>query len=179
VLVLSLILLTVSSAGCIDIEWVRDNFIPPPSPTVVYIDNYVNVSYSFNTDPQNMDSLVYNNVFDVEVANGSLYVDVRINTQFDELPEEFPVNLSDLQERLDLDRNLKVTLFRPDNEVFHTETYDQTTYQLVQWDKVASPRNGTWHLEVEAEGLGSDIVGYHDNFNVQVIVRTPTLVMPE
>ena len=142
----------------------------------MYKNLYANVSYTFTTDPQNPDTLVYNGVEDIEVPEGSLYVDVRVRTQFDNLsflPPAVKDLVENLSETLDVERTLTATLFKPDNEVFHSRKYDGTTFQMDQWPKVSSPQSGTWHLEIEAEGIGGDVVGYHDNFDIHVIVRAP------
>ena len=167
-----LILLSVvlSSAGYVDIETVRDMIVPPSHTVVVYEYDNVTIEHTFvtTTDPE---SLQFSTVVPLEVRNGSQYIDVRVKVEIPELPSD--TNLSELLEMLDMERVVNVTLFTPDNEMFYTYSFNKTTPHTVRLPRIQYPSPGTWHLKVEAEGMGNDMVGFHDSFTVQAIIYQP------
>ncbi|MDG6220420.1 MAG: hypothetical protein QCI38_03110, partial [Candidatus Thermoplasmatota archaeon] len=130
-LCLLVVVASVSSAGCIDIEWTRDTLVPFDPVVVEYYNQYSNITHVFNTDPQNLETLVFQGSEDINVVDGSLRLEVRVNVQLDQLPDGVPTNLSDLMDRLGIERMVKVTLSTPDGKVWFSQTYNITTYQPV------------------------------------------------
>ncbi|MCK4718833.1 MAG: hypothetical protein KAT70_09205 [Thermoplasmata archaeon] len=176
ILVMAVLIAAVSSAGCIDIEWAKDTLIPVDVDDTRYFNNYTNISHTFETDPDDLSSLAYTGFVLVNVTNGSLYIDMRVRVQRDELPDGSAIKdvVDNMSEQMDLERMVKVTLSKPGQggEEVYSVTYNVTTHQPDQWPKFPSPEPGNWRIDVEAEGVGYG--SFHDGFEVTAIVRMPT-----
>ena len=173
-LLLVVVLVSVSSAGCLDVEWLSKNLLPPVDDTTVYRDVYTNISHTFVTN--DFDSLTFNKVFDIDVPPGSVHIDIRAEAQLDELPElprELPIDVPD---DFDFDRYVDLKLFNQDAELFYGKRYNDTTPLVEQWPKIPFPETGTWRLRVDAAGVGHPSIRYFDNFRIVVIVRVQEAV---
>ncbi|GEM_PF-1832897 len=166
------LMLTVAASGCVDIELTKDFFMPPRPVEIKYTDTWYNVSHEFNTTLKDPNSLVYQRVVDVEVPNGTVYIDTRVKVVIPSL-SSLPENVSNLIENLSIDREVNVTLFKPDNTVYYSKVFNQTTPHPVALPRVPYPENGTWHLLVKAEGIGNENLGIHDSFSVALVVHHP------
>jgi len=174
VLAILVILVSTSSAGCLSLEWVRSSFLPASPFQTIVLENYTNISYTFNTNPDNPDSLVFNTARDVVVPEDPLHIDVRVMVQIDNLPTA--IDFSEVLEMLGVEREVNVSLFKPDGRAFFSKVYNTTTAHPDQWVKIPSPETGTWRIVVKSEGVGHSSISYHDNFSIVVVVRAERIV---
>jgi hypothetical protein len=181
------LLIFISTAGCIDIHFVKDLLVPHEEEKIEYWVKEYNFGHSFNST-QNDPIEIYNDVFIVPVKPLTKHMRFDIDvvmTSADEVWE--PINNSLPNEsaikeiveqliRLLSQRYIDVTIKSPDGiEWFNYRFTDTETIEFPPETPLTSPGEGNWTIEVEGAGVGKEIFGlaYYDKLSIQVVINEP------
>jgi hypothetical protein len=181
-----LVLLFLTTTGCIDLYLVNEFLVPRDDPPLEFVWQEYHYHYGFNSTPPAEILEVYNEQFELEIKpkTQQMRIDVTVDMRSakeveeiinDTLPEgdikdailEF---LDQIFEYAD-QRYIEVTIKLPDGfEVYHNR-FNQTA--AVEIGPVLNPGEGTWIIEVDAAGIGGDVGGYRyqDSFSIDAIVK--------
>jgi hypothetical protein len=185
-----ILLLILSSSGCIHIHLAKDLLVPKEDKTVEYI--YQSYRFSDNlTSNIPLEVLeIYDEQFPLEVKPKTehMRIDISITMRSaheliriinDTVPDDRPGKeylLELLEQALEYadQRYFKVTIKIPESDDFKFQYRFNQTDQ-VEVGLISSPKDGTWIIEVEGAGIGggSESMGfeYHDAFSVDIVLK--------
>jgi hypothetical protein len=171
---ISLVLLSLLSTGCIDIFSARDA-------VTVEEDDELNLgkvtklslSYQFETTPA-IGSMREEGRENVYVKELTQWVQFEIDTQF-EVIEPIPGAIEEYIE--DRPRWLDVTIWNAESDVVFSAHYNTTVHGEVLVFNTPAP--GLWQLEYTARGIGHELLilggkSYYDGFNLRARALEPT-----
>jgi hypothetical protein len=192
-LVLFLLIFT-STAGCIDIYFIRDNLVPKDDDKVEYEDiEYVVASHNFTSQilPPDPNKFIghYEENFTIVVPEGTEAIKFDIDVIMRSAKDIWS-DVNDTINRSVIDqltpyvemillffgqRYLEITLRKPDG----TEWYHNTTREGMDVDfRIPSPQDGNWQLDIVGDGMGIEpalIQGFEleDSFIIKVLIKQP------
>lgn len=183
------LLIFLSTAGCIDIHFVKDLLVPREEEKI----EYVITEYDFNdnfTSGLSPDDILefYSKEFNVSVKPLTKHMRFNIDvvmrsadtvwkTINDSLPEgELKDLLSQIAEqllKLADQRYVEVTITSPEGVEWFNYKFNGT--ENIELPLVYSPSEGDWLIFVEGAGAGFEYseFAYHDSFSIHVVVNEP------
>jgi hypothetical protein len=176
-----LVLLFLSTTGCIDIYLARDLLVPREEEVVEYEWQDYNFDHNFSSSP-NEPLELYSEEFEVPVKPRTdlMRIDISIEMRsirevWDAVPNGTLKDLlQDLVEQIFEyadQRYIEITISLPDGFELYKNTFNQTT--TAEIGPITSPGEGNWIIEVDAAGVGyaSGDLEYHDAFAIKVVLR--------
>jgi hypothetical protein len=182
------LLIFLSTAGCIDIHFVKDLLVPREEEKIEYWIKEYNFGHSFNST-QNDPIEIYNNVstvpvkpltehmrFDIDVVMRSAEeIWETINESGLPIPQEFKDWVEQILELVG-QRYIEVTIKSPDGvEWFNYKFNDTEKIEFPPETPLPGPGEGDWTIEVEGAGGGIEVFGfaYYDKFSIHVVLNEP------
>lgn len=176
-----LVMLFLSTTGCIDIYLARDLFVPQEDVVVVYEWQDYIFDHNF-TSPLNNPLELYSEEFEIPVKPRTdlMRLDISIEMRsirevWDSVPNgTIKEALQDLVEQM-LEyadqRYIEITVSLPDGFELYNNRFNQTT--TVEIGPITSPGEGNWIIDVVGAGVGyeSGDLEYHDAFAIKVVLR--------
>ena len=178
-----LVLLFLSTTGCIDIYLARDLLVPREEEVVEYEWQDYIFDHNFSSS-QNEPLELYSEEFEVPVKPKTdlMRLDISIEMRsirevWDAVPNgSIKEALQDLVEQI-LEyadqRYIEITVSLPDGFELYKNTFNQTT--TVEIGPITSPGEGNWIIKVDGAGIGykyqSGDLEYHDAFSIKVVLR--------
>jgi hypothetical protein len=179
-----LVLLFLSTTGCIDIYLARDLLVPREKEVVEYEWQDHIFDHNF-TSSLNEPLELYSEEFEVPVKPRTdlMRFDISIEMRsgkevWEIINDTFPgpikeVVLEWLEQILEYtdQRYIEITISLPDGFELYKNTFNQTT--TVEIGPITSPGEGNWIIEIDAAGVGyvSGDLEYHDAFSIKVVLR--------
>ena len=174
-----LMLLFLSTAGCIDIFLANEYLVPQKKKVIEF--EWLN--YNFNdslSSTVNEPVEIYREQFELDVKpqTNAMRINIEVGMRsmkevWDTIPNgTFKDLLEDLMERLFEfadQRYIEITITMPDGNEIYNERFDKSA--VVELDLISSPMQGIWIIEVEAAGVGHDDLSYHDSFSINVVLN--------
>jgi hypothetical protein len=182
-LVAVIILLFLSTAGCIDIYLLDEYLVPREEKPLEYIWQNYHFDYNFTSTFTEAVEL-YSETFEVEIKPQSQQMRFDLSVHMRSAEEvweiindslDVPDWLEELVQRMlefTDQRYIEITITLPDGFELYNRRFNQTTD--VKLDLISSPTEGIWLIEVEGAGSGFDEfqgVEYKDSFSIDVIVK--------
>jgi hypothetical protein len=182
-LIAVLILLFLTTAGCIDIYFADELFVPKEVVKPEYIWQNYNFNYNFTSAiPEFIETYDENFEVDIKPESQQMRFDIFVNMRSAEevwkiindtvdIPEELEELVQRAFEFLD-QRYIEVTITLPDGFELYNRRFNETT--TIQLDLISSPTEGIWNIHVEGAGVGSSEqleFEYKDSFSTDVIVK--------
>ena len=187
-LLLFFLVILVSTAGCIDIYFVRDLLVPSEEEEIHFGIIEYNFNHNFTSVPPDNILEVYSEEFtvpvkplakhmrfDIEVVMTSAedvwepLKEILNGTPFGEYIEELI--------KMAAQRYIEVTIKSPDGEEWFNYKFNDTeTVEFPPETPLFLPGDGDWVIEVEGTGGGykiSEDLEYHDTFSAKVVVNEP------
>jgi hypothetical protein len=176
-----LMLLFLTTAGCIDIYLANEFLVPKKERKVVFEWHDLNFNHSFSSTP-NEPVEIYNEQFDVEVKPKTKHMRINVEIEMRSIKEVWDAipngTIKDLLEELvgrlfefADQRFIEITITMPDGFVIYNERFNQSAD--VELELISSPMEGNWVIDVEASGAGIeyDEISYHDFFSIDVVLN--------
>lgn len=163
-----LMLVTISSSGCIQTHLMRDIFFHEPEKEVVYgLEEVVNLHYQFTGD---FNAFSYQDNQNFMVKEDARWLTFTVDLKLYILPTSLEhINYEDRSLRY-----LTVLIIDPLDNVY-SYTYEHST--LVTMEPILEPVPGLWKVQIDAYGRGfaidrMDII-YYDTYSVTAILNQP------
>ncbi|UCG68060.1 MAG: hypothetical protein JSV09_09495 [Thermoplasmata archaeon] len=187
-LLLLFLVTPVSTAGCIDIYFVRDLLVPSEEDEINFGITEYNFNHNFTSVPPENILEVYNEEFIVPVKPLAKHMRFDIGvvmTSAEEVWEPLKEYLNDtpfgpyIEELIKMaaQRYVEVTIKSPDgDEWFNYKFNDTETVEFPPETPLFLPGDGDWVIEVEGTGAGyriNDDLAYFDTFSAKVVVNEP------
>jgi hypothetical protein len=176
-----LVLLFLTTSGCLDIYLVRDLLVPKEEVEIEYEWQDYIFDHNFSSSPNNPLE-TYSEDFEVPVKPRTdlMRIDISIEMRsirevWDAVPNGTIKDLlQDLVEQIFEyadQRYIKITISLPGGDPIYENTFNQTT--TAEIGPINSPGEGNWVIEVDAAGVGylSGDLEYHDAFSIKVVLR--------
>jgi len=168
-----LVLVFSSSTGCISIYLAKSLFVPEDEDRIQYGGENIVVSHKFVTVITDQNTVDFSNVTTFYVDNTTRYIDMTLKVSIPKLPEITNQSWREIvDEYVDMERYVNVTLYDPEGKVVHTDTVNKTTEHPIQYRRIGNPAKGTWRLRVKATGIGIEALEVYDRFTAKVITST-------
>lgn len=195
-IILIMVMLFVSTAGCIDIHYLKDLFVPHKEEEQKFEEiEYTVLSYNFTSNIFGLDPTAFIEHYEdnktVPILEGTerMRFDILVNMRSaedvwnqinDTINDTFPGigdNIAPYIETLLLllgQRYVEITILKPDG----TEWYHNTTRVSMDAEVfIQGPEEGNWMVEVVGDGMGirssSIDESYWDSFIIDVLIRQP------
>lgn len=179
-----LVLLFLTTSGCLDIYLARDLLVPKEEVEVEYEWQDYIFDHNFSSSP-NEPLELYSEEFEVPVKPRTdlMRIDISIEMRsgkevWEIINDTFPgpikeVILEWLEQILEYtdQRFIDITISLPNGEEIYSNKFNQTT--TAEIGPINSPGDGNWIIEVDAAGVGyqSGDLEYHDAFYIKVVLR--------
>ena len=161
-----LIMVSISS-GCINVYWGKGVINPDEGKFVYKERKKIEAKHYFDTVVNDADSMTNQTTNVTTIVDGTdwikVYIDIRLDELFIPIPFPLPVPIED-------NRYVHIVITMPDGVTWFEKTYNTTQNETLQ---ILSPAEGDWVFTVDAMGLGSDLVSYHDSYSLLVKAREP------
>jgi len=158
-IIILLITLVLSSAGCIDVGLGKEMLGGRVEKEKYKTVEKAEMSYAFETVPPNSENTKYSDTMSFSIKTETSWM--HINVEYDQsgwIPVFYRVT-----------RHLTVTVFSPDGKEYKNKTYADTDEDVII---IEQPVSGIWEVEVESEGIGHPDYG-QDSFTVTVFAKEP------
>jgi hypothetical protein len=197
-LLMVILMLFVSTAGCIDIHLLKDLLVPRQDEEQKFEEvEYTVLRYNFTSNILGLDPAAFIEHYEgnetVPIIEGTerMRFDITVNMRSakdiwdqinDTINDTFPgvgENLAPYVEAILLllgQRYVEITILKPDG----TEWYHNTTRVSMDAEVfIQGPEEGDWMVEVEGDGIGirssSIDESYIDSFLIDVLIRQPEI----
>ncbi len=174
-----LMLLFLSTAGCIDIFLANEYLVPQKKKVIEF--EWLN--YNFNdslSSTVNEPVEIYSEQFELDVKpqTNAMRINIMVVMRsMEEVWKSVPNGtlkdlLEDLMELLfefTDQRYIEITISMPNGNDIYNERFDQSG--VVELDLISSPMQGIWIIEVEGAGAGLDELSYHDEFSIDIVLN--------
>lgn len=161
-MVSAIAIITIIFSGCIDVYYFSERFAEKGGKKEVAMKEVdkLNINHVFNTNA-NPDTWSYAKSEIVEIKVGTEYLQVSIEVVIQAIPADIP-------EIPEPQRYFHIRILMADGTVWYDYQYNQTTKDSFT---IYSPMHGPWRFEIDAVGIGSDIIGIHDQFSVRAVAK--------
>lgn len=181
-LVAAVLLLFLTSAGCINLDLANEYLVPKKEKKVVFQWSTYNYYHSFNSSTT-MPLEIYEEQFELEVKPQTKHMRINIEIVmrtiqevWESLPEEVKDILEELAERIFEfadQRYIEITIDMPNSNTVYNERFNQSA--SIELDLISSPMEGIWIIGVQASGAGYTYtqgdLEYHDSFSINAILN--------
>jgi hypothetical protein len=181
-LVAVLLLMFLTTAGCINLDLANEFLVPKKDEVVVFQWSTYNFNDSFESSTT-APLEIYDEEFEVEVKpqTKAMRINIAIVMRtiqeiWESLPEELKDILEEWAERLfefTDQRYIEITIKMPNGNEIYNERFNQSTN--LELDLISTPMEGIWIVRVEANGAGyrytEGDLEYHDSFSINVILH--------
>ena len=180
-----LVLLFLTTTGCIDLYLVNEFLVPHEVIEEEFVWQEYNFHYGFNSTPPAEILELYSEQFELEIKPKSqqmridIAVEMRSAEQFEEIINQTPGPFKEfllelLEQALEYadQRYIEVSILLPDGFVLYSNRFNETT--SVEIGPILNPGKGTWIIEVDGAGIGGGAefgYEYHDAFSIDTIVK--------
>jgi hypothetical protein len=187
-MVLVLILIIISTTGCLHIFLAEDLLVPKIDKPIVYEFKSYHFADNFTSNFPVEVLQIYEEEFPIEIKpeTENMRIDISVfmrsadevieiinNTPGEGTVKEILMELLEQALELSDQRYIEIRVKLPDGYELYNGRFNQTNQ--VDVPLISSPSEGTWIVEVEGAGIGGgdgDLgFEYHDSFSVDVIVK--------
>lgn len=166
ILIIFLVLLLISSSGCINIYWIKDLFGVKEKKPVMVEKRVASLNHSFE-----LAEILLEDSCTFEIKNGTEWLDFDIDIVMIPLnitlPPGLPIPPWIIENISKIKRHVNITIILPDATVFWQNEYNVSQSERFRID---NPIEGRWRVEVVASGVGYEGV-YQDSYSIIVRVR--------